>query len=560
MKKNGYDHEWKPIEFIDDNGRYTGIAEGYLRLLEKTTGLKFEAKPNLTWTESINAFKKDEVQILPCLANTEERKSFMDFSSIYLSYPFVIINRKEGDFIGKLDDLNGKTISVPKGYFIAKELKKKYPEINLIYTDNIEKSLLNISTGKADATVGNLAVVGYYLNYSGFQDLQIAAPTTFEDIKLSIGVSKKHPELYSIIKKGLNTITNKDQNEIQQNWMSVKFEHGVDMKKVWKIAGYSAFVVFLIIALIIIWNRTLKKQILMRKRAEEKLQKSFNQISEQKEIIEHKNQEVMDSIRYAQRIQTALLAEDSDWDLISKDHFVLFKPRDVVSGDFYWAYHNQKENTSIWATADCTGHGVPGAFMSMLGLGFLNEIVIEGEETSPHEILNILRSKIINSLEQKSGDSKRKDGMDINICLLDHITNKLLFSGAYNSLYLITKNKAKAEKFNDKRMLIENEVNLVTINADKMPVGKSLKQDVSFTTQEIQLEKGDELITFTDGYVDQFGGGDNRKYMSKRFKKHLISNYSKGMIDQGEILDKEIEEWMKETKQIDDICVIGIKI
>ena len=453
-----------------------------------------------------------------------------------------------------------KTVSVPEGYLIADELKKKYPKIKLIYTDNIEEALLNISSGKANATVGNLAVVGYYLNYSGFQDLQIAAPTAFDDIKLSIGVSKKHPELFSIINKGLNAISNKDQNEIQQNWMSVKFEHGVDMKKVWRIAGYSSIIVLIIIGVIFLWNRSLQSQIKRRKKAEAELKESFEQIREQKDIIQHKNEEVMDSIRYAQRIQSALLAEDSDWNLISNDHFVLFKPRDVVSGDFYWAYHNEEQNFSIWATADCTGHGVPGAFMSMLGLGFLNEIVIEGGETTPHKILNTLRSKIINSLEQKSGDSKRKDGMDINICYLNHQTNKLQFSGAYNPLFLITKNKQKAENLNDKRMLVQNELHLATVNADKMPVGKSLKQDESFTTHELQLEKDDSLITFSDGYVDQFGGEENRKFMAKRFKKLLISIYDKPMQEQGEILNLEIEDWMKNTKQIDDICVIGVKI
>ena len=557
---HGYDPEWKPIEFIDANQKYTGIAEGYIRLLEKITGLKFEAKPNLTWSKSVEAFKKDEVLILPCLAITDERKDFMEFTPIYLSYPFVIVNKKNGAFAGKLEDLHGKTISVPKGYFIAKKIKELYPKINLIYTENIEQTLLNVSSGKADATVGNLAVIGYYLNYSGFQDLQIAAPTNFKNIELSIGISKKHPELISIINKGLNAISNKDQNQIQQNWMSVKFEHGVDMAKVWRIAAYSSIIVLIIIGIIFFWNRTLQSQIKRRKKAEAELQESFNRISEQKLIIEHKNEEVMDSIRYAQRIQTALLAEDSDWDLISDDHFVLFKPRDLVSGDFYWAYHNETLNLSIWATADCTGHGVPGAFMSMLGLGFLNEIIIEGGVIEPNKILNILRSKIINSLDQKSSDSQRKDGMDINICVYNHNTNKLKFSGAYNPLFLITKNKEKASALNDKRMIESNNLYLATVNADKMPVGKSLKQDDSFTMHEIQLEKGDSLITFSDGYVDQFGGDDNRKFMSKKFKSLLLSIYDQPMKTQGDILNDKIEDWMKNTKQIDDICVIGIKI
>ncbi len=282
-----------------------------------------------------------------------------------------------------------------------------------------------------------------------------------------------------------------------------------------------------------------------------------DQIERQKESVEEAHNEVQSSINYAERIQNALLSTDEHWQNVSSEHFILFKPRDVVSGDFYWAYSDQ--DLVYWVAADCTGHGVPGAFMSMLGVSFLNEIVAEGGETNAGMILTKLRAKVIKTLEQE-GEEQRKDGMDIALCVLNKKTNLLQFSGAYNPLFIIRANSIEEPVSFEKKLAGETST-LFEFRADRMPIGKFVTDD-PFNTQEIQLHKGDCLYTFTDGYQDQFGGTEGKKYMIKRMKKLLLEVSAQPSHEQHEILNTEFEEWVRigKTEQIDDVCIVGVNI
>jgi serine phosphatase RsbU (regulator of sigma subunit) len=285
------------------------------------------------------------------------------------------------------------------------------------------------------------------------------------------------------------------------------------------------------------WLETIDNE----KKANELLAQKNEEITKQKEIVEEQHQEITDSISYAKRIQTALLTSDNYWEQISKEHFVLLKPKDVVSGDFFWAFQTEN-NLAIWVAADCTGHGVPGAFMSMLGISFFNEIVVENNITNPAEILNKLRGKIIKALEQKGVDTQQKDGMDLALCVWDKNTNLLSFSGANNPLWLIR---------NDE---------LLEYKPDKQPVGLFLGEMKPFSVQQIQLEKGDTIYTFSDGYADQFGGEKGKKFKLKSLKELLLSVQGKPLSEQKQIIDNMFETWKGNLEQIDDVCVIGVKI
>ncbi|MEO9532608.1 MAG: tetratricopeptide repeat protein [Crocinitomicaceae bacterium] len=286
-----------------------------------------------------------------------------------------------------------------------------------------------------------------------------------------------------------------------------------------------------------------------------------NQIETQKEELIEQHKEIRDSINYAKRIQTALLSGNEEWDKISLDHFILFKPKDVVSGDFYWAHHFPEENISIWVTADCTGHGVPGAFMSMLGIGFLNEIVIENGIKSGPIILNKLRDKIIHALTQKSEAQQQKDGMDLALCIWDRKTNLLEFTGANNPLWVLRKKSQISQSDFAKIHLEEDqEFGIIEIASNKMPVGFHTGELAAFKSQTIQLEIDDRVITFTDGFADQFGGDKGKKLKYKPFKSMLIKAQAKPIKIQSDILDSEFSEWIRDFEQIDDICVIGVKV
>ncbi|MCD4833424.1 MAG: tetratricopeptide repeat protein [Bacteroidales bacterium] len=278
-------------------------------------------------------------------------------------------------------------------------------------------------------------------------------------------------------------------------------------------------------------------------------------VLEQKNHIEKINKEVTDSINYAQYIQYAILPQPELRDQLFGEHFIFFKPRDIVSGDFYWV--TKIEGRTIIAVADCTGHGVPGAFMSMLGLSYLNEIINNEYITHPGVILRRLRKKVIRALQQKGELGEQRDGMDISLCSIDYDTLKLEFSGANNPVYILR--NRNYEPILNARILESDEYILYEIKGDKMPIAMYDKMD-KFQIHEIQLQKGDCIYLFSDGYADQFGGPEGKKFKYKPFKKLLLSNCQKTMGEQQLILDKTLSIWQQKYEQVDDIVVVGIKI
>lgn len=281
-------------------------------------------------------------------------------------------------------------------------------------------------------------------------------------------------------------------------------------------------------------------------------------LSEKNDQIEEQHKEITDSINYAKQIQTALLTSDSEWSKISNDYFVLFKPKDVVSGDFFWALDYEEEQIAIWVAADCTGHGVPGAFMSMLGIGFLNEIIIENKVLEANQILNKLREKIISALQQKNTISQRKDGIDMALCIWDKERNELTYSGANNPIYIVRNKKIFTDNQGFKEE--DKDFGLIEYSPDKMPVGAHAEKLESFKQSVIKLQRGDMIYSFTDGYADQFGGDSGKKYKYKKFRQFLLSLPTTSGIEQKEKLNKEFESWKGELEQIDDVCVIGIRV
>lgn len=272
-------------------------------------------------------------------------------------------------------------------------------------------------------------------------------------------------------------------------------------------------------------------------------------VEKQKHLVEEHRKEIIDSITYAKRIQTALLTSD---DYIKKhlpgEYFILFKPKDIVSGDFYWAFRAPSANGEkakglfYMATADCTGHGVPGAFMSMLNISYFNENVVERNVRVPNEILNEQREEILKALNPSESKVVSKDGMDCVMCAYDFDKMELHFAAANNPLWLVRNNE------------------LIEYKADKMPVGKHSEDTyASFTLQSIALQKDDIIYTSSDGYADQFSG-DNKKMMKKRFKAELLKIHQQPMAQQKEHLDKFFMDWKGEAEQIDDVCVIGVRI
>jgi serine phosphatase RsbU (regulator of sigma subunit) len=293
----------------------------------------------------------------------------------------------------------------------------------------------------------------------------------------------------------------------------------------------------------------------VNKELADKVKERTIEIEKQRDQIERINTDITDSINYAKYIQSSILPKAEKMESYLGEHFVLYKPKDIVSGDFYWI--SNIENKTIIAAVDCTGHGVPGAFMSMLGIALLNEIVNKEYITHPGVILRRLRKEVINSLQQKGQRGEQKDGMDIALCTLNLENMKLQFAGANNPLYLIR--NSNLEKVGVLRCELSGDDRLYEIKGDLMPIGIHDKMD-NFTFHEIEIFKGDSFYLFTDGFPDQFGGPDNKKFGYRQFREQLLKNNSKTMPEQKESLEKVLNEWMGVNNQIDDILVVGFRI
>ncbi len=275
-------------------------------------------------------------------------------------------------------------------------------------------------------------------------------------------------------------------------------------------------------------------------------------IENQKHILEEKHKEITDSINYAERIQRSFLATKELLDENLNEYFVLFKPKDIVSGDFYWASFakassaNGNRDLFYLATADSTGHGVPGAIMSLLNITSI-ELAIKDGYHEPSKILDATRQTIIERLKKDGSIDGGKDGMDVSLTMYDFVNKKLSIAAANNPVWIV-------------RTLTNNEKEVIEIKPDKMPVGKHDKQNTSFTQQEIQLYSGDIVYTLTDGFPDQFGGNEGKKFMSKNLRELLLSNSHLPLVEQKQLLEKTFDSWKNNLEQVDDVTIIGVRV
>jgi serine phosphatase RsbU (regulator of sigma subunit) len=281
-----------------------------------------------------------------------------------------------------------------------------------------------------------------------------------------------------------------------------------------------------------------------KKKANELISLQKLETEKQKHIVEEKQKEIIDSINYAKRIQSAYLPPEEVFYNVFKNAFLLFKPKDIVSGDFYWFYGGgidpKNGQVLLCAVADCTGHGVPGALMSVICCNALNEVVVKNKETDTGIILNKTRKLVKQSLKSTTYLGQ-KDGMDIAFIKLDTKTNELWYSGAYNPLWIVKNGE------------------LIELTADKQPIGV-YENEKDFSVNQLQLSTGDVIYLFSDGYADQFGGAKGKKFKYKALGELILNNHQKPMLEQKDLLNDTFESWRGDLEQVDDVCIIGIRL
>ncbi|HYG53168.1 MAG TPA: tetratricopeptide repeat protein, partial [Flavobacteriales bacterium] len=413
--------------------------------------------------------------------------------------------------IGRIYTLMGRTAEAEA------HLRRGYEIMEEIGSDR--EGLLNAVMGLADLYKNNPAKAYPFL----------AEAVVLKDSVYASNVAAESARMEAIYENDKNAkkieLTNAKNNELK-SINALK-----DRQNKWMLIGLGVVIILLAGA---IWSY------LGKLKSNKLLEEKNVEVIRQKMLVEQHNKEIVDSINYAQKIQAAILPAEEDFKKVLGDCFILFKPKDIVSGDFYWIA--EKGIHTFYATVDCTGHGVPGGFMSVLAASLLNEIVNELNITEPDEILNRLRKRIIHALKQTGEAGENKDGMDMTICRYNRNTKELALASANNPVWIVHNGE------------------LTEVKPDKFPVGISPYENEPFTKQVFTLSNDDIVYTFTDGFADQFGGPKGKKLKYKNLATLLLTNHKQSMTEQSTMLNEEFEKWKGDLEQLDDICVIGIRV
>lgn len=454
--------------------------------------------------------------------------------------------------MGRMYYANGEIEKGVEYFRQSLEIKKKY-KIN----EDINSSYYNLGIIEEDRGNFKQALEYYLSSYewaSKFDNLQGAISALGGMINMcdTLGEYKKALN-YSIdyiglsdslfnIEKSRQTLDMKEKYETDKKEKELELQRAISTKNEAESKRKTTFIIAVLGVLVLVTGLLFMvyKTSKLKQKTNVELEQKNKLIAHQKELVEEKQKEIIDSINYAKRIQTALLASDKLLNANLPEHFVLFKPKDIVAGDFYWAAPTPEG--FLYITADCTGHGVPGAFMSLLNISKLNETINQKHILRPDLIFNDVRTEIINALNPEGSTEESKDGMDAVLCKLDTRNMKLEFAGANNSFYIIRNQE------------------ILVCKADKMAVGKSHDDSALFTFNEIALQKGDMIFTFTDGYADQFGGPKGKKLKYKQMEDIMLSIANLPLQEQKNILNQRFEEWKGTLEQVDDVLVIGVRV
>ena len=421
--------------------------------------------------------------------------------------------------------------------------------------DEFAKTSTYVSAGNAYKVLKNYKLAKTYLDTAITLGKQYKFPEQLRDaenhmaeICAALGDHKESLTHYKLFIAYRDTISNdKSRKESMKNQFKVDFEQKEAILKVQRdkeriIAEnkdrIQKAIIYSVIAgllLVLVFSIFIFRSLQQNKKANIIISQQKKEVEEQKGLVEEKQLEILDSINYAKRIQYTLLAHDEFLKENLPEHFVYFDPKDIVSGDFYWA---AKHGSKFYlAVCDSTGHGVPGAFMSLLNIGFLSEAIKEKNILKPNEIFNYVRERLI---ETVSRDGQR-DGFDGILVCFDKTTKKVSYAAANNAPVIIRTNE------------------FTILDADRMPVGKGEKGS-DFTNHETQLQDGDTLYIYTDGYADQFGGAKGKKFKYKQLNELLLENSSKPLSEQKKILQQTFQTWKGNLEQVDDVCIIGLRI
>ena len=521
------DPNWLPFEAFNKEGKYIGIVADYLKEIEYVTGLKFEKIQTKSWDESVGLIKEKKVDMISETTDSEMR-SFLNFTKPYLENHIVIVMGSKSKYVDAISQIQDKRIVVIKGYGYVAKIKKAYENIDFLEVENINEGLRVVSSGRADALLCTMALGSYYIAKDGFVNLRIVGKTEFSTA-IGYGVQPEFEPLVGILNKAMLKLDEGRKQEILKKWISQKYIEKIDYTLVWQVLSAS----IVLLGLFWYWNRQMQKEITRRKEAEEELLEAHNQI--------HK------SIEFSSMIQRALIPEFNAFKSFFSEHFTIWKPRDTVGGDIYFFETLRHKDEAILMVVDCTGHGVPGAFVSMLVKAIERNVIgyikKSDEVVSPANLLGVLNRSMKHLLKQHDKSAESNAGFDAGILYINKKDKLIRYAGAEIALYYTEDNLIKM------------------IKGDRQSIGYRTSQgDYLFKDHEFNYEEGTSLYITTDGYIDQNGGAKGFPFGKKKFKQILHENNSLNLSELETVLLTELRTYQAENEANDDITVVGVRI
>ncbi|MDF1881789.1 transporter substrate-binding domain-containing protein [Sulfurimonas sp. MAG313] len=521
------DPNWLPFEAFDAKGNYIGIVSEYLKEIEDITGLRFEKIQTATWEESVRLIKDKKADMISETTDSE-LSSFLTFTNSYLQNYIVIVMKSKAKYVDEISQIQDKRIVIMKDYGYVSKIKKAYPQVNFIEAEDISQALKIVSSGKADALLCTMALGAYHISKGGFINLRIVGKTEFST-SIGYGIQKEMKPLVSILNKSILALDEGKKQEILKKWITQKYVEKMDYTLAWQVLGAA----FILLALFWYWNRQMQKEIKRRIEVEEQLYEVNTQVKE--------------SIEFSSMIQRALIPDKKEFETFFSDYFTLWKPRDIVGGDIYFFEVLRHKEEGILMVIDCTGHGVPGAFITMLvkalERNMISYIVSKKDDISPAELLKVFNKSIKHLLKQHDKSAESNAGFDAGILYINKKDQIARYAGAELSLYYSDNTEIKRVK------------------GDRQSVGyRSSDLDYVYKDYEIVLEKNMKFYITTDGYQDQNGGAKGFPFGRKRFQNILEMAHSQSMQEVKQELLKELAHYQGTYDANDDITIVGVRI
>lgn len=520
------DPNWLPFEAFTKEGDYIGIIAGLIRIIEKRSSLRFNKIPTKTWEESVEHLKSGKVDILTETTDSPLRSEFL-FTQAILPNPIIVMMQEGNPYVHSLRQLSEKKIAIIKEYGYISKIKEKYPDHNFYEVDNIQEGLSSVAEGKYDAMLSTMALGSYTVRQMQISNVRVVGKTEFQT-QIGFAVSREYAPLVGILNKIINSIEEQQKQKIMDKWVTQEYVEKIDYTLIYQIAS----IALLIIIGTLFWSWRLKKEIIRRTILENRLAQA--------------NRQITDSIEFAAIIQQAFIPEEQELSLFFKDYFTIWEPRDIVGGDIYFFDKLDEKNQAILMVIDCTGHGVPGAFVTMLVKTLARNLIAhvkeENKRISPAELLSVFNRSLKHLLKQQDKSSLSNAGFDAAIILIDKDENELIYAGANIPLFYMKDSK------------------IIIIKADRHSLGyKTSNADFKFTDHALSFDQTIQFYLTTDGYIDQNGGKKSFPMGKKQFKKILETHTEKTMMEQKRILKEALIAYQGNEDRNDDITIVGFR-